>query len=954
MGLLSLRERTSAFFDFEDKQDIDILMHEGRSKRDGAPVGSGRYPLGSGDRPHQHDTWDILDQIEDIKRKNPGISQTQIAYALGMTTNEFRKQKSLARDSRNNAQVAEVMRLMDVEGMSFAAACRKIGAPESTVRDRIKVHESNREKAIDTIAENLKSRISENSYIDISTGSEAWLGVSKYRLDTVVKKLQSEGYEVHETYINQLTNKDNSTTVRVLTPPNTSDYDVHSNKDRIKMVTDLYFEDNGLNARGIRTPVSIDGKRVAIRYGDQGGLPLDGTIFLRRGVEDLSLGASRYAQVRIAVDGKYYLKGMAMYSDDIPKGYDIVFNTNKPSGTPVDKVFKPLSDDPDNPFGSAIKESTITKEGLLAGGQHEYIGKDGKKHLSPINMIREEDEWNKWRKCLPSQFLSKQTLDLAKKQLSIAVAEKRQEYEDIQKITNPTVRRFAMEEFADNCDSAAVDLKAAMLPRQSNQVLLPIPGLKDNEVYAPNYRPGETVVLIRYPHAGRFEIPELKVNNKAPAAQKIFGKDESKAPRDAIGVNPKVAAQLSGADFDGDTVTVIPNPKISSKERLIKTEKVKKELEDFEPKTAYAAYDGMQEVATDKGWDKGMEMGKVSNLITDMHLKGAKDHEIVRAVKHSMVVIDAEKHNLDWRGSEKQNNIRELRMLYQGGPGGGASTLISRAKSPVYLEGRRIKGEKRIDPKTGEEKTVYIDPDTGKKLYRLKDESFVNKKGEVVKVRTKSTKMAEADDPYTLSSGRPMEELYASYASTMKHMGNQARKDALRVKNAPLSPEAKEAYSREAASLDAKVQAAIKNKPLERQAQIMATYQYSAKLKATPNMDGDEKKKLRAQCIAGARAKVGAKGKRDRVYITDKEWEAITKNAIPASKVQTIINNSDTDRLKQLAMPRQTQTMSPARAARAKAMYEGHFTQQEIADALGVSRSTVAKYLADEYKGGEN
>lgn len=32
-----------------------FLMHSGRSKRDGAKVGSGRYPLGSGDRPHQHD-----------------------------------------------------------------------------------------------------------------------------------------------------------------------------------------------------------------------------------------------------------------------------------------------------------------------------------------------------------------------------------------------------------------------------------------------------------------------------------------------------------------------------------------------------------------------------------------------------------------------------------------------------------------------------------------------------------------------------------------------------------------------------------------------------------------------------------------------------------------------------------------------------------------------------------
>ena len=35
-----------------------------------------------------------------------------------------------------------------------------------------------------------------------------------------------------------------------------------------------------------------------------------------------------------------------------------------------------------------------------------------------------------------------------------------------------------------------------------------------NEIYAPNYRDGENVVLIRYPHGGIFEIPELIVNNK--------------------------------------------------------------------------------------------------------------------------------------------------------------------------------------------------------------------------------------------------------------------------------------------------------------------------------------------------------------------------------------------------------------------------------------------------------
>ena len=84
---------------------------------------------------------------------------------------------------------------------------------------------------------------------------------------------------------------------------------------------------------------------------------------------------------------------------------------------------------------------------------------------------------------------------------------------------------------------------------------------------------------------------------------------------------------------------------------------------------------------------KQTEMGKISNLITDMTLKGASDDEIERAVKHSMVVIDAVKHHLDYKQSYIDNNIDELKAIYQAKPtgrNGGASTLISRASSTVY------------------------------------------------------------------------------------------------------------------------------------------------------------------------------------------------------------------------------------------------------------------------------
>ena len=138
----------------------------------------------------------------------------------------------------------------------------------------------------------------------------------------------------------------------------------------------------------------MDSKRIKIRYAEEGGIDKDGLIEIRRGVDDLSLGESHYAQVRILVDDNKYMKGMAIYSDNIPDGYDIVFNTNKKLGTPKEKVFKDITNDPDNPFGSLIKP----------GGQSYYIDKDGKRQLSLINKRAEEGDWGEWVKIYPPSF----------------------------------------------------------------------------------------------------------------------------------------------------------------------------------------------------------------------------------------------------------------------------------------------------------------------------------------------------------------------------------------------------------------------------------------------------------------------------------------------------------------------------------------------------------------------
>ena len=209
-----------------------------------------------------------------------------------------------------------------------------------------------------------------------------------------------------------------------------------------------------------------------------------------------------------------------------------------------------------------------------------------------------------------------------------------------------------MKSFADDCDAAAVHLQAAALPRQKYQVILPLTTIKDNEVYAPNYKDGETVALIRYPHGGTFEIPILKVNNKLAEGKSVLGN----TPADAIGINKKNADRLSGADFDGDTVMVIPCNSTKSKVKITSTSPLKG-LEGFDTKDAYGGTVKKDVDGVDHYYRNGKEykimrntqteMGKVSNLITDMTLKGATQDELARAVRHSMVVIDAEKHKLD-------------------------------------------------------------------------------------------------------------------------------------------------------------------------------------------------------------------------------------------------------------------------------------------------------------------
>ena len=881
----------------------EYLMHYGVLRK------SGRYPWGSGSTQNVRNKA-FLDYVEGLRRE--GMSDVDIARGAGITTTELRAAKSIAKNAQKAGDIAWANRLKD-KGMSNVAIGQKMGLNESSVRALLVPGLKDRTDILQTTASMLKDQVDKKTYVDIGSGVEKQLGISETKLRTAVAVLKEQGYEVHTVQVDQL-GTNTKTLVKVLAPKGTTYRDVATNKGMIQQITD-FSDDGGRSYSQIQPPLSVNSKRIAIRYKEEGGAKADGVIYVRPGVEDISLGSSRYAQVRVQVDGSHYLKGMAMYKDDLPPGVDLEFNTNKSNtGNKLDAM-KAIKDDPENPFGSIVRQRLDPRTGRPTSAMNVVGSKDGS---------GEEGGWDAWSKSLSSQFLSKQSPALAKSQLDVTFEAKKQDLDEIMRLTNPVVRRKLLESYADGTDSAAVHLKAAAIPRQRTQVILPINSMKETEVYAPNFRDGEKVVLVRYPHGGIFEIPELTVNNRNSAAKKALG-----SAQDAIGINHKVAARLSGADFDGDTVLVIPN-----NNRKIKTAPALEGLKGFDPQATYPKYDGMK--VMDKR-TKGREMGVVSNLITDMTIRGANVNELARAVRHSMVVIDAEKHQLNYRQSAVDNGISQLKAKYQSSSRGGASTIISRKKSPLTVAEFKPRSAANGGP---------VDKATGKKVYEPTNNQWVDQAtGKTIVMTTKVNRLAYTDDAHTLSSGTPIEKIYADHSNRLKRLADQARLTAVNTQNPPLSSSAKRVYSSEVASLNAKLDLAYRNKPRERQAQILGNAEVQMKRQSNPDMGRDELKKVKALALSKSRLRAGAQ--KPTIDITPQEWDAIQAGAVSANKLKDILDNADLEQVKQLATPKTPTSMTTVRTNRAKLMINAGYTQAEIADALGVSLSTLKTSLSE-------
>ena len=1005
-----IAEEIKSYMGSAQMSDEEFLEHYGMPRR------SGRYPWGSGEDPYQHEP-DFLSRVEQLKAKGWQETPENIKKEFGLTTSQYRIEKSICNDERKALDIARAKSLKE-DGLSTSEIGRRMGVNESTVRGWFDQEQKARYNQSKATAEFLKKQVDQKKMIDDGKNTEFDLNVSREKLDTALYLLEREGYHVYGGRVPQPTNKNQMTTLKILAAPDVEHKEIFQ-YDKIQTINDYISRDGGDSyEKKYHYPASLNSKRVKVILKDEigpdgfKGDDLDGVIQIRRGVKDLDLGNSRYAQVRILVDGNKYLKGMAVYSDNIPDGYDVVFNSNKKTR---EDAFKSIKNDPDNPFGAAIKPNT-------EGGQYWYDPKTGQ-HVSAntkgaklglINKTREEGDWSEWKDSLPSQFLAKQSKTLAQKQLNLAKATKEAEYDEIMSLENPTIKKYYLKKFADSCDSAATDLKAAALPGQKTHVILPINTLKENEVFAPQYKDGSKVALVRYPHGGTFEIPILTVNNKDKAASKIIGKDAI----DAVGINKKVADRLSGADYDGDFVIVIPTHDPKGKVKITSTPELPG-LKGFDTKSY--KYD---EIRTDKNgkehyYRNGKEfkimkntntqMGIVSNLITDMTIQGASNDELARAVRHSMVVIDAEKHKLDYKQSYVENNISQLQRKYQ--PkfdkdgnvirGGGASTIFSRAKGEIQIDKRKgqakinIKGKSWYDPSKPEGSLIYTKADDKDLYYALdkydkktgvrtlyttdgrqikydttsngdikkyapvmrKDKNtgevyFTNPDGSIkykTKARTQAiTNMSNTDDAMTLISSyrHPKEILYAEYANSMKALANKARKSMVSTGNLKYDPNAKKIYAKEVSELEAALNNALKNSVKERTATRFAASEINERKRNQPDLNSEDIRKLSQRSMSKYREQVGAATRRERnIIITDRQWEAIQAGAISENKLKSILANSDPDTLRQKAMPKKISGLTNAQVARIRAMNNSNFTINQIAEKMNVSPSVVSKYL---------
>ena len=164
------------------------LIHYGMPRR------SGRYPWGSGKEPYQH-SGDFLSRIDELKKQ--GLSDTEIAKSMGLTTTQFRTQRSLAKDERRAIEVETAKDLRN-KGYSLNEIAEKMGYNnDSSVRSLLNENSEARMNQAKKTAEFLKKQIDKKGMIDVGAGVERELGISKEKMKEALYILELEGYPTY-------------------------------------------------------------------------------------------------------------------------------------------------------------------------------------------------------------------------------------------------------------------------------------------------------------------------------------------------------------------------------------------------------------------------------------------------------------------------------------------------------------------------------------------------------------------------------------------------------------------------------------------------------------------------------------------------------------------------------------------------------------------------------------
>jgi len=419
-------------------------------KHYGTPHHSGRYPWGSGEDPQRSKSF--ATRVSELKKQ--GLSEPTIAKLENLkNSTELRARIHMDSEAKYGAQSAMASRLR-AKGYSDVAIARRMEISPNTVKNLLLPETQERHRITEATKEMLKKQADSKGMIDIGASSNLQLGVTKTKMDVSISELEHQGYVVTNIQTPQL-GTSNKTTVRVLMSPALikkamAEYEIKDpekwkiktkdeqdatiayvyaskNSSDIKMITD-WSSDGGLNYKSVQPPVALNSKRVMVRFDDDtpSGTAMDGVIQLRRGVPDLSLPPdNRYGQVRIAVDGTHYMKGMVIYSNDLPPGIDVIYNSNKKSSVGKLGAMKKMNSKVGIEDGGSIYLDSDGKQKINEFGasirQMTYLDKKGKEQQSALNIVGfagkqdsgVEGSWQTWSKTLSSQFLAKQSPELA-------------------------------------------------------------------------------------------------------------------------------------------------------------------------------------------------------------------------------------------------------------------------------------------------------------------------------------------------------------------------------------------------------------------------------------------------------------------------------------------------------------------------------------------------------------